>query len=79
MDGIEHVAVASDFAFGEVGGFGPRGDEFAESFVICRDDTFEAVGGFGALDFGDLLEVFENLGCLLLVKLLPSLMCAQAS
>jgi len=42
MDGIEHVALAFDFAFGVVAGFG--GDEFAEAFVTCRNDALEAVG-----------------------------------
>lgn len=78
MDGIKHVAVAGDLAFGAVGGFCPRSDEFAESFVICRNDAFEAVGGFGALNLGDLAKVFEYLRRLLLVKLLSSLMFAQA-
>ena len=49
-------------------GLSPRGDEFAESFVICGNDAFEAVGGFGALDLGDLPEVFENLRRLSMVR-----------
>lgn len=65
MDGIEHVAVSGDLALGAVSGFGSGGDEFAEALVIFRNDAFEAVGGFCALDLSDLAEVFEDLGCLL--------------
>lgn len=79
MDGIKHVTVAGDFALGAVDGFGTGGDEFAEALVIFHDDAFETVGGFGAFDLGDLAEVFEDLGSLLLMKLLASLMFTQAA
>jgi hypothetical protein len=43
MDGIQHVAIAGDLAFGTVGGFRTGGDEFPKALVIFRNDAFEAI------------------------------------
>jgi len=40
VDRIENVAVAGDFPFRAILGFGAGGDEFAQALVVRSDDAF---------------------------------------
>jgi len=73
---LEDVAVAGDLLLGAVSGLGAAGYDLCDA-IMGGEDALDAVGGFGALDLGGVLEGFEDLGGLLGIELLAALVLAE--